>query len=463
MKKILFLFSAIISVLIFYSCSDEERATKVDGSAVRLKAFFESAPLTRIGNAWSGTEHIGLFMIEADQFVPVDGIENKEYRVSAGDGNLLTPVEEEVFYPKDGRSVRFVAYYPYRSDLISAVYPVDLTDDTVADHDLLYAKNDESYNRDQAEAVSLRFVHQMVKLILNIQVERDQQVEPVVDWSASVHRYTKASFNLATGELSAGTDSLGIALPVKDGTGAMIILPGSHGKIVIVHEEKAYEWNTEGIDFKSGTQYTYKITLKPTDIGVIDPVQVQLVSSIQDWDKINEEITLPETEEEKKPTENPDEETGGEVTPVYESNVDLATVTAVSSTSVYQEEVVIENNNYPALKLGSTGKLGKTSQIKLGNGKTQLRFYAFAWNGQKSKLKISISSGATFDGKSYQTLDLQGNSGMNGISPYKIQSPQTGFYEYSLTGVTDTTTITLETLGTTGFDNRAVIFGINVE
>lgn len=57
---------------------------------------------------------------------------------------------------------------------------------------------------------------------------------------------------------------------------------------------------------------------------------------------------------------------------------------------------------------------------------------------------------------------LVGNDGATGNSPFTITPADTDFYEYTMTGITASTTIKFTTEGATS-DKRAIIFGINIK
>ena len=91
-------------------------------------------------SAWSGNlpmtmengGSVGLFMVGEDYSLSggaiLDGADNIRYDFVSGTENLEAAYgSEAIYFPVDSSMARFVAYYPYASDLSGYVYPVDLT------------------------------------------------------------------------------------------------------------------------------------------------------------------------------------------------------------------------------------------------------------------------------------------------------------------------------------------------
>lgn len=462
MKTTRLLFVLSVFSLCSLSCStDSDDPTDILGK-VHLKALLPDTGATRIGDSWDGTEHIGVYMTESDSFIGVDEVANRKFSVTAGSGSMLQPVEGEMpSYPDDGRNVNFTAYYPYTSAVSNNIYPINLADNTVSDHDLLYAATTESYNRLQTNAVPLMFSHQLSKLILKLKIEKNNGagettvIDPEADWSAAITRSTKAGFDLATGQLR--DISVSKALPMVQNETAVesIILPGQEGKVIITYDGRPYEWKTGGNKFEAGVQYTYTITLKTPATETPEPVNVKLESTIKDWNKVSGEIELEETESD---SDLPDDES------VYISNLDFSNFEL--GTSTYHSFVSISEKEYAAIKMGSGTKIGSCKSGIVGASKKQLSFYAIAWTGAKGTLKISVNNGGKIDGKSSVTINPIGNAGATGGGStgavYTIAVADTDYYQYSLSDLTENSTLSFETLSGTN-DPRSIIFGVNVK
>lgn len=459
--RLLFVFSVFSSFC--FSCSNDTSDPADISGEVRLKALLPDTQATKIGDSWSGTEHIGVYMTESNGFTPFDEVLNRKFGVTAGAGSTMRPVEGEMpFYPEDGRNVNFTAYYPYTSAVSNNIYSINLADNTVSDHDLLYAAPTQSYNRLQTEPVQLTFSHQLSKLILKLKIEKKNGAgetivtDPEADWSAAITRSTQAEFDLATGQLKDISVLKALPMSVEGAIAESIILPGQQGKVVITYDGHSYEWKTAGNNFVAGVQYTYTITLKVQSAEVPDPVNVKLESTIKDWNKVSGEIELDGEEAE---TDFPDDETS------YASNLDLANFQLTGS--AYHSFVSISEKEYRALKLGSTSALGKCNSGVVGADKTTLYFYAVSWTGKTGTLKISVNNGGKIDGKSSVTINPVGNAGATGGGStgaiYAITVANSDYYQYTLSGLTENSTLSFETLLSSPNDPRAIIFGVNVK
>lgn len=451
MKTVRFLKVIFLLSLAAVSCSKENNVQYPDGH-VKLKAILNGNEITKIGDAWDGSEHVGIYMTEAGDFAIVDDISNKEFLVSAGVGNILTAVDAPLAYPADGRDIKFIAYYPYRKSVTDHIYKIDLADSNVADHDLLYARTTETYNQTTADAVPLLFAHQLSRLILNVKVQSvnnsgEMLTQPATGWSASITRHVTAGFNLTTGSLLNSGEATELPLVPVESVAEAIILPGSEGKVMIRHEQSEYEWNTEDIAFESGVQYTYTITLKPAS----DRVTVKLESTIKDWDKEAHEIDLVGKEEEPETPEPTDD---------YAGNLDLSRFTL--STSAYSSKVSISGTKYPAIKLGSSSNLANCESQPIGAGRSSLAFYAVSWSEKTGTLKISVKNGGKINDNSYVTIKPHANSGATGTSDYIMTVTPDDYYQFDLTEVTAATTLVFETIDG-GNDKRAIFFGVNVQ
>ena len=117
-------------------------------------------------------------------------------------------------------------------------------------------------------------------------------------------------------------------------------------------------------------------------------------------------------------------------------------------------KVVIDNNQYDAVKLG-TASIAGVCTVTVPAGKSKLNFYALGWNGIDGKLKVSTTS-------TFKEFTVKQNSGVAGNSPFTITAiTDSDWYTFDLGGpVNEDTAVTFETQ-TGGL--RAVIFGINAE
>ena len=154
-------------------------------------------------------------------------------------------------------------------------------------------------------------------------------------------------------------------------------------------------------------------------------------------------------------------ENGAQTSGDYTSNVDITSQDA-EGTKFFIEEVIIDDETYSALKLG-TSKVGgsyTTASALPVTGEVTLSLYALGWNGKSSEVTITINNAGTINGSESVTLTLVSNDGIANTSPYTVTVSEDNFYTLNLSGVTSATTLTFSTSDS---KPRCVIFGANVK
>ena len=135
---------------------------------------------------------------------------------------------------------------------------------------------------------------------------------------------------------------------------------------------------------------------------------------------------------------------------------DIFTASVASGTKAYYEEATINGERCMLIKLGASSAVGTLTSNAVGvTGDKTLSFYGLAWNGKSGKLVISV------DGNEVETLEFRSNTGVANQAPYTITLDETAdFYSVNLTGLTETSTITLSTVsGAT----RVVLAGVTLQ
>lgn len=211
----------------------------------------------------------------------------------------------EIYYPMENRSVDFIAYYPYKEDvLFDADLPVTIaTDQTTTDAqpgcDLMWAKADKNGNgyikdTDATTPVALTFGHCLAKLTMNCMV--DASVGATLD-NAMVTisgMNTGSTFDLKTGALGATRENEQDITPRKlttptvgfDATYDAIILPGSYGagelSVTFEISGEPFIWKiVEAIEFEPGKEYIYEVIIKRTGVSA--------TSTITPWDPVTKD------------------------------------------------------------------------------------------------------------------------------------------------------------------------------
>ena len=149
---------------------------------------------------------------------------------------------------------------------------------------------------------------------------------------------------------------------------------------------------------------------------------------------------------------------------VYTSNIKLPESTTTDANKASGGTVSVAGTEYPILKLGTGKALGFWMSPALKAGSTKVAFYALGWSGKNGKLTVTIENGGSFDGGvTSKDIDLNGaTAGVAGNPPFTVTPADGDYYEFTLTGITASSTIKFSTEKSTS-DKRAIVFGINVK
>lgn len=151
---------------------------------------------------------------------------------------------------------------------------------------------------------------------------------------------------------------------------------------------------------------------------------------------------------------------GGEGDGIYTSNLALPTGDS-SADAHYLVKVIVDGAEYPALKLGKSEAGGTYTVGNLpATGDVTLTFYGVAWKGKSCDLTIAVNNGGQIDGASSKTLSLVPNQGATQNTPFTITFGDKDFYTLSLTGVTESTTLTFSTPDA---KPRCILTGLNIK
>lgn len=286
--------SALTLFIMSSACKkDSTPVTPTPGgvSAVTFSSSINGQIKTKaVSNTWETNDEIGVFMKTGSGLSNVLA-SNKAYK-TAGDGNFKpSSTEHTIYFPEDGKTVDFIAYYPLKSTLNGNVYAVDVNNQSnQAAIDLLYANNVNGLSKTNSNA-NLVFSHQLSKI--EFTVKQGTGVTDLNGLSVNIAGLnTKANFDLATGVLSnvaqaadlsakvSTKNSVVIAeailLPVSDAstTPVTFTLPGGKFKLSLPANTK----------FEAGKKYTYEIELRNGATGT--PVALALSATITNWTEV---------------------------------------------------------------------------------------------------------------------------------------------------------------------------------
>lgn len=149
---------------------------------------------------------------------------------------------------------------------------------------------------------------------------------------------------------------------------------------------------------------------------------------------------------------------------VYTSNIKLPESTTTDANKASGGTVSVAGTEYPILKLGASKASGFWVSPALKAGSTKVAFYALGWSGKNGKLTVTIENGGSFDGGvTSKDIELNGaTAGVAGNPPFTVTPADGDYYEFTLTGITASSTIKFSTEKSTS-DKRAIVFGINVK
>nr|WP_294482214.1 fimbrillin family protein [uncultured Bacteroides sp.] len=238
---------------------------------------------------WETGDAIGIYMLsgagmEAANKLYTTGEESTSGIFAAAEGNTI-------YFPIDGTTRDFVAYYPYR-DLgeENTTYTVDVSEQkSQKGIDLMGAAKETGKHKNDPK-VKFVFTHKLVKLALTIQADgssltADKLEGMMVKLS---NQRTQATYDVVTGgSVTVDTQTAPATLVLKTnpkGTSAEgIVLPcdNTQGMNLEFHLRggATYTWAVNKAEkskqFNAGSKYVYTITIGNTGLDV--------TSTIEDW------------------------------------------------------------------------------------------------------------------------------------------------------------------------------------
>ena len=301
MKNLLLAITLLVFNSGIISCSRERDIDILSGERTEVK--FSSNIITigthpkASGAIWDPNDAIGIYMYEENDVNVVEDKSNIKY-VSELGGKTgdFENAGTVIYFPDNGDKVRFMAYYPYNTDISDDVYNVNVvTQSSQQDIDLLYSF-DKNAKYDKAvtdNKIPLVFDHQLTKIYVNVKAGDGLVDDDLQNISVSFLNFnTKADFNLISGSLSnqstpaeivASSFNIkdgyvasfeAIVLPVETIPNAQIKFDLKNGNVETGVESNTYIWNFDEALAKS-TKYTYNVTINRSGIVV--------VATVNDW------------------------------------------------------------------------------------------------------------------------------------------------------------------------------------
>lgn len=342
MKKIL---SISLALLAFAACTKEMETTE-QGTPIN---FFSTVSQTKSAN-------VNLQKVQLAQDVQVGVfVKGEDGYVSGGDNACLTADGNggfsgtSLYCPSDGSAVSVYAYAPFQAafsgkDDQAVAFSVAADQSTDAGYlksDLLCGapSGTNSFTKDNP-VVLLSFAHKLAKMTVKFTLSDDTDVDLKGATVNIVNTLPTTSLQVSSGTLGAASGTAAAIKAVTFSTAATsflasaVIVPqtvaaGDFIQILLADKMLNAKLNSDAT-FVSGKAYTYNVRISGE--GVDASAEIELSSTVTDWDENTEELTGDVTEEEL-PEPEPVTLTANFGTPGSNATYSAPTYTWIGSTS----------------------------------------------------------------------------------------------------------------------------------
>lgn len=274
-----------LSALALTACvSNDDKSEWNDGSQpVSFTSSIQGVNTRAVDNKWAAGDKVGVFMKAAGGNLSAATAVNKLYTTDANGLLTASNAENALYYPTDGSSVDFVAYYPFTASLTGNIYKVDVTTQTDQPAiDLLYSNNATGFAKGTANKPQLQFVHKLSQIVFNI--TRDVTVPSLTGLKVTFKGMnTKADFALTDGVLSNVGTVADITAKLNESVASTIVLPAaalSGVKVVFELNGKTFTADYPQATLLAGSKYTHNVKLSDSN-G--QPVIEMEAATITDW------------------------------------------------------------------------------------------------------------------------------------------------------------------------------------
>lgn len=300
MKKQALLIFAVAALLA--GCSNDTDTDTGNDARVSLQVSGGINIRTRAQDKdWDKGDAIGIYMVNAGSTDIAEESENRRYITAEGDGKFSPAPGKTIYFPIDGSTTDFLAYYPFEAALTNGTLPVDVnsqTDQTAID--LMTAKTVSTADKPLDKGhykVSLAFTHLLTKLSLTIAAGNGIAAKDLAGLKVEItNQRAKGTYSplsetfsvtsepvqtIALNTTASGTSAVAILLPTTEPEGINPIVAGRQFVFTLAGTGEVFRWDIpDSKSFKQGDKNIYDITINRTSLDV--------TATIIDWNEGNE-------------------------------------------------------------------------------------------------------------------------------------------------------------------------------
>lgn len=282
------------ALLLLAACSNDHEGAAPDGDGrVALQVTSGIHMQTRAYNdTWESGDAIGIYMLNGE----TAETENCKYTTekTGTSGTFKADAANTIYFPINGDTRDFTAYYPHRETIANGIYPVDVTtQDPQKAVDLMGAAKVTEKNKNNAD-VAFEFAHKLVKLAMTIKPDGTSlTAEDMKNLKVEItNQPVKGTYDVVKGGdvtiTAPETPDKAVDIELltnADGTAAEgIVLPntsteGMYLRFTLKGIDTPFTWEIHSaklsLEYKAGMKYTYKITVTKTNVNV--------TSTVTDW------------------------------------------------------------------------------------------------------------------------------------------------------------------------------------
>lgn len=268
------IFYGTLMTLMSVSCTHTEESEVSNGDKVAVR-FSASVQTRATNNVWNEKDVIGISMMNSQGQAIVGTYQNYAY-ITPGDGNFSSQSTDKIMYfPEDGSSVCFKAYYPYRKNLpASQVVPLSVQDQTSLDElDFMTAVQMEGNCIDEPD-VRLHFYHRMSKVIIDLTTDETELIDLRGCKLTMKGLKTAGVYDLINEKLTVdATSDNDVNIPLHSAKGNALLLPRPAGQGIVFEVTTANGGTytaimADDLELEAGYKYTFHIRLKSTPVKV---------------------------------------------------------------------------------------------------------------------------------------------------------------------------------------------------